>query len=119
MLRGLRSADVDYHELLHTLNATRWQRLRIIEFPACLPYLFAALKVGASAAFIGAIVGEWIGANEGLGYYIVISSNYFRIPAMWAAIVVAAALTLLLVAAVSITEHFSTPWRQDAVGDLA
>ncbi len=118
MLRGLRSADVEYQELLYSLNASRWQRLRIVELPACLPYLFAALKVGASVAFIGAIVGEWIGANSGLGYLIVISANYFRIPAMWAAITVAATLTLLLVAAVSTAEKFATPWRHEGTGDL-
>jgi NitT/TauT family transport system permease protein len=118
MLRGLRSADVEYHELLHTLAASRWQRLRIIELPACLPYLFAALKVGASAAFISAIVGEWIGANSGLGYLIVISASYFHIPAMWAAITVAAALTLLLVGVVSLAERLATPWRHASVGEL-
>lgn len=119
MLRGLRSADVEYHELLHTLAASRWQRLRIIELPACLPFLFAALKVGASTAFIGAIVGEWIGANAGLGYLIVISGNYFKIPMMWAAITVSATFTLLLVAAVTLAERFATPWQRDGAGDLA
>ncbi len=119
MMRGLRSADVEYHELLHTLGGTRWQRLRIIEIPACLPYLFAALKVGASAAFIGAIVGEWIGANRGLGYLIVISANYFRIPAMWGAITVAAALALLLVGLVSMAEKWSMPWKHAGVGELS
>ena len=119
MSRGLRSADVEYFELLHTLGASRWQRLRIIEFPACLPYLFAALKVGASAAFIGAIVGEWIGANSGLGYLIVMSANYFRIPAMWGAVSVAAAMTMALFGLVSLAERWSAPWQQPSAGELS
>jgi NitT/TauT family transport system permease protein len=110
MTRGLQEADVGYHELLHSLSATGTQRLRIVELPAALPYLFAALKVSASASFITAIVGEWIGSNVGLGYLIVISGQYFKIPTLWAAVVVAAALTLALVGLVTLAERLAMPW---------
>jgi NitT/TauT family transport system permease protein len=110
MTRGLREADIGYHELLHSLSATGAQRLRMIELPAALPYMFAALKVSASAAFITAIVGEWIGSNVGLGYLIVISGQYFKIPTLWAAVVVTAALTLLLVGLVTLAERWAMPW---------
>jgi NitT/TauT family transport system permease protein len=110
MTRGLREADAGYHELLHSLSATAAQRLRMIELPAALPYLFAALKVSASAAFITAIVGEWIGSNVGLGYLIVISGQYFKIPTLWAAVVVTAALTLALVGLVTLAERLAMPW---------
>ena len=110
MTRGLREADIGYHELLHSLSATGAQRLRMIELPAALPYMFAALKVSASAAFITAIVGEWIGSNVGLGYLIVISGQYFKIPTLWAAVVVTAALTLLLVGLVTLAERLAMPW---------
>jgi NitT/TauT family transport system permease protein len=110
MTRGLREADVSYHELLHSLSATAGQRLRMIDLPAALPYLFAALKVSASASFITAIVGEWIGSNVGLGYLIVISGQYFKIPTLWAAVVVTAALTLLLVGFVTLAERLAMPW---------
>ena len=112
MTRGLRAADVGYHELLHSLSASRLQRLRMIELPGALPYLFAALKVAAAASFINAIVGEWIGSNVGLGYLIVISGQYFKIPTLWAAVVVTAALTLILVGVVTLTERLSMPWVQ-------
>ncbi len=110
MTRGLREADIGYHELLHSLSASATQRLRMIEFPAALPYLFAALKVSASAAFITAIVGEWIGSNVGLGYLIVISGQYFKIPTLWAAVTVTAGLTLLLVGLVTLAERLAMPW---------
>ncbi|MBW4024652.1 MAG: ABC transporter permease [Proteobacteria bacterium] len=110
MTRGLREADIGYHELLHSLSASGAQRLRMIELPAALPYMFAALKVSASASFITAIVGEWIGSNVGLGYLIVISGQYFKIPTLWAAVVVAAALTLVLVGLVSLAERLAMPW---------
>ncbi|SHG28527.1 NitT/TauT family transport system permease protein [Kaistia soli DSM 19436] len=114
MMRGLASADVDYHEMLHTLSASRWQRLRIVDWPASLPYLFAALKVSASIAFISALVAEWIGANQGLGYLVVISSQYFKLPTLWAAIIVAAVLTLLLLAIVVILERLLHRWTATA-----
>jgi NitT/TauT family transport system permease protein len=108
--RGLRAADIGYHELLHSLSATRGQSLRMIEMPAALPYLFAALKIAAAASFISAIVGEWIGSNLGLGYLIVMSGQYFKIPMLWAAVVVGSALTLALVGVVAVAERLAMPW---------
>lgn len=110
MTRGLRAADVDYHELLHCLAASRLQRMRMVELPGALPYFFAALKIGAASSFITAMVGEWIGSNVGLGYLVVISGQYFKIPTLWAAIVVTSALTVLLVAFVAGAERLATPW---------
>lgn len=104
MMRGLSAADADYHEMLHTLSATPLQRLRLIDFPVAMPYLFAALKVSASGAFISALVTEWIGANTGLGYLVVVSGQYFKLPTMWAAIFTSALLTLALLGAVTLCE---------------
>ncbi len=104
MMRGLSAADADYHEMLHTLSATPLQRLRLVDFPVSMPYLFAALKVSASGAFISALVTEWIGANVGLGYLVVVSGQYFKLPMMWAAIFTSAFLTLALLGAVTLAE---------------
>jgi NitT/TauT family transport system permease protein len=112
MTRGLRAADRGYHELLHSLAASRLQRLTMIELPAASPYFFAALRVAATASFINAIVGEWIGSNIGLGYLVVLSGQYFRMSTLWAAIVVTAALTLSLVGIVSLAERLATPWAE-------
>ncbi|AEQ50896.1 ABC transporter permease [Pelagibacterium halotolerans] len=105
MMRGLKSPEPDYYEMLHSYSASPLQRLKMIEFPAAMPYLFAALKISASSAFIAALVTEWIGANTGLGYLVVVSSQYFRLPTMWAAIFTSAALTLTLLAVVHVVEH--------------
>lgn len=114
MMRGLNSVDVDYEELLHTLSATRLQRLRLIQFPASMPYLFAALKVSASGAFISALVTEWIGANVGLGYLVVVSSQFFKLPSMWAAIFTSALLTLTLLGLVTLLERALWRWTGTA-----
>lgn len=104
MMRGLSAADADYHEMLHTMSATPLQRLRLVDFPVSMPYLFAALKVSASGAFISALVTEWIGASVGLGYLVVVSGQYFKLPTMWAAIFTSAFLTLALLGAVTLAE---------------
>lgn len=114
MMRGLNSVDVDYEELLHTLSATPLQRLRLIQLPASMPYLFAALKVSASAAFISAVVTEWIGASVGLGYLVVDASQYFKLPTMWAAIFTSAGLTLVLLALVTLLERLLWRWTGTA-----
>jgi NitT/TauT family transport system permease protein len=114
MMRGLNSVDLDYEELLHTLSASRAQRLRMIQFPASMPFLFAALKVSASGAFISALVTEWIGSNVGLGYLVVVSSQYFKLPTMWAAIFTAAMLTLVLLGLVTLLERLLGRWTATA-----
>lgn len=105
LMRGFKAADADQHELLHTLSATRLQRLLMIEFPAAMPYLFTGLKVSASTAFITALVTEWIGADTGLGYLVIVSGQYFKLATLWAAIFISAALTLTLLGLVHLAEH--------------
>lgn len=117
MTKGLRVADRGSHELLHSLAASRLQRLMIVELPGAAPYFFAALRVAATACFINAIVGEWIGSNVGLGYLVVISGQYFRMPMLWAAVVVTAVLTLILVGIVALIERFAAPWS-NAEGEI-
>lgn len=114
MMRGLRSADVEYHETLHTLSATRVQRLWLVDFPSSMPYLFAALKISASGAFISALVTEWIGSNLGLGYLVVVSGQYFKLATLWAAIFTASFLTLALLGIVTLAEALLGRWTAAA-----
>ncbi len=114
MMRGLRSADLEYHETLHTLSATRVQRLWLVDFPSSMPYLFAALKISASGAFISALVTEWIGSNLGLGYLVVVSGQYFKLATLWAAIFTASFLTLALLGIVTLAEALLGRWTAAA-----
>lgn len=110
MIRGLRNVDADADELLYTFSARWWQRLMKVRLPASLPYLFTALKLAALSCFVGAIVAEWIGSNKGLGYLIVLDSSQYKIPEMWAAILLASILSVLLYRLVVAMEHASMPW---------
>jgi NitT/TauT family transport system permease protein len=89
-VKGLKAADLEYRELFETLGASRAQEFRKLRIPYCLPYLFSALKISSSLAVIGAIVGEFVGATQGLGYLIIISSAHLETPTLFSAIIAAA-----------------------------
>lgn len=67
---GFRSVEQDLLDLMRALNATRWQIFTKLELPAALPILFGGLKVGTALAVIGAVVGEFVAADQGLGFLI-------------------------------------------------
>jgi NitT/TauT family transport system permease protein len=89
-VKGLKAADVEYRELFETMGASRAQEFRKLRVPYCLPYLFSALKISSSLAVIGAIVGEFVGATQGLGYLIIISSAHLETATLFSAIFAAA-----------------------------
>jgi NitT/TauT family transport system permease protein/putative hydroxymethylpyrimidine transport system permease protein len=68
---GLRDVDPDARRVLHALDASRWQRLRLLEAPSALPSGFTGLKIAAAVAVIGAVLAEWAGSTSGLGHLVV------------------------------------------------
>ena len=89
-VKGLKAPDLEYRELFETLGASPAQEFRKLRIPYCLPYLFSALKISSSLAVIGAIVGEFVGATQGLGYLIIISSAHLETATLFSAIIAAA-----------------------------
>lgn len=103
---GIRSVDGRLLELGRSLRATRWQIVRHLELPAALPQILGGLRVGATLAVIGAIVGEWAGADRGLGYLINLArGSLFDIPLMFATLVSIALIGVLLYLAVVLLER--------------
>lgn len=93
-IKGLRSADALAHELLRSYAATTWQVYWKLRFPAALPYLFTGLKVGATAALVGAIIAELFGSNYGLGERIVFATYYNQTIIWWSTTLAASLLGL-------------------------
>ncbi|MFZ3214788.1 MAG: ABC transporter permease subunit [Candidatus Acidiferrales bacterium] len=91
---GLAAASPTLRAVITSFGATSWKRLLHLELPAALPHLASGLKAAVSASFIGAILGEWFGAPQGLGLVILNAMQNFQIRLMWAAVTVAAAMSL-------------------------
>jgi len=119
MLRGLRSFDPRALELMRSYAATDRQVFRKLRFPSSLPYLFTALKIGATASIVGAIIGEDAGSIQaGLGRVISTFNSYYITgpEKLWAAILAAALLGLAFYGCVVLVERFVLRGRAPVVG---
>jgi NitT/TauT family transport system permease protein len=112
VLLGVRSVDRGHRDVMRGLGASRWQTFRDLELPSTLPYVFAGAEVGIVFAVIGAIVGEYLGANQGLGYLVVTNLNALDAPGLYAVIVLLAVLGTVLYLAVTLTKRFVIPWHE-------
>ncbi|GHF39503.1 ABC transporter permease [Seohaeicola zhoushanensis] len=110
MVRGLQSVSPQALELARILSASKSEVFWKIRLPTSLPFLFSALKIAATTCVIGAIVGEWIGANVGLGALIIESTFNFRSPLLYATVFVSSGLSVVLFAAVTLAERFIVRW---------
>lgn len=110
---GIRSVDARLLELGRSLRATRWQVFRHLEWPAALPAILGGMRVGVTLAVIGAIVGEWAGADRGLGVLINLArGSLFDIPLMFATLVTIALIAIgLYVAVVLVERRLVGAWR--------
>jgi ABC-type nitrate/sulfonate/bicarbonate transport system permease component len=108
---GLRAVDPELVRLFRSLNASRLQIFRKLTFPSGLPYIFAGLKVAATLSVIGATVGEWVGADKGLGYQIVTDTSQLETTRVFAAIFLLSLSGIALYLLVAALEWVSLPWR--------
>ena len=111
MTRGLRDVRSEQLELMRVLSATQSEVFFRIRVPNALPYLFSALKIAASTAVIGAIVGEWIGSTRGIGALIIQSTYNFDSPLLYATIVVGSTFSALFFGVISIVERRALRWN--------
>jgi ABC-type nitrate/sulfonate/bicarbonate transport system permease component len=109
---GLASAEPELLKLLQSMRATRWQILRLVRLPGAMPAFFSGLRIAAAYSVIGAIFGEYVGAEKGLGIYMQKAANSFATINVFAAILVTTLLSLLLFGLVSLIERIALPWYQ-------
>ncbi len=108
---GVRSVDPRWMDLMHSLTASRWQVLTKVEIPAALPVLFGGIKVGITLSVVGAVVGEFVGADQGLGFLVNLSRGLFDTPLMFVSIFALVALALTLYTAVFFLEKAIIRWK--------
>lgn len=113
-VRGLESVDVQAMELMRVLSATPREVLFKVRVFASLPYVFAALKIAATSAVIGAVVAEWIGASSGLGYLIVQATYNYQTAELYAAMVVTSLFASACFAVVGLAERLIVRWDAEA-----
>jgi ABC-type nitrate/sulfonate/bicarbonate transport system permease component len=111
---GLTQLEPGLERLLRSLGASRLQILHVARLPSALPLVLAALRLGATYAVIGAVFGEWVGADDGLGIYLLEANGRLQTDRVLAAVVVLAALGLVAFGLVAALEHALTPWRRRA-----
>jgi NitT/TauT family transport system permease protein len=111
-VKGLKAPEADFQDLFRTMRAEPTQIFRKLRVPYCLPYFFSALKISSSLAIVGAIVGEFVGAEHGLGYLIVISSAHLETPTVFQAIGAAAIIGIAMFYVLEFIEKRVVFWAQ-------
>ncbi len=94
--RGLRETEPELLDLVRSLRGSRWQLFAKIQLPGALPYIFSGMKVGAILAVAGAIVGEFLGSDKGLGYLMLQVQVTLDTPAMFMAVIMITAIGMVL-----------------------
>lgn len=112
-LDGLRSVDPEQIKVMRTLDADRWAILRRLELPSALPYLFSGAKIAVAVAVIGAVFGEWSGADSGLGHLMRTSTAQLLTARTFAAMAVLSAFAIGLFALISLVERRVAWWQTD------
>jgi len=113
VLDGLRAVDPGHLKLMRSYGASRLRTLRSVELPAALPSFFSGLRIAASVSVIGAVFGEWAGADEGLGRLVLRGNDELQTPRVYAGILILTLMAVALFSLASLAERLACPWNRD------
>jgi putative hydroxymethylpyrimidine transport system permease protein len=113
LLAGFKSCGQEYRGLFQMMGADFFQTLRLLYWPWALPHFFAGLRVGVSVATIGAVIGEWVGAQQGLGYLMIQANARLKVDLVFAAILWLSVMGLSLWTIVGTLERKIIDWHQN------
>lgn len=108
---GLKATDREYIDLFRSMGANRWHIFCKLQIPMALPSFFSALKLAIVYALVGATIGEWLGASEGLGYYSRRMSGNLNAEGVFAAIAILTVLGIVLFSIVAMIETRVLRWK--------
>lgn len=109
---GVRGVPEDLRDLMRTLRATPGQMFRMLEVPAALPVLLGGLRIGATLAVIGAVVGEFVGADKGLGFLLNVARGQYDVAMVFVTIFALVLMALGLYGLVALVEKSLLKWRR-------
>jgi NitT/TauT family transport system permease protein len=107
---GLTAVPASLIDLIRSLSASPIQTFMKIRFPTAMPHIFVGLKIAITFAVIGAVIGEFVGSENGLGYLILISTSQSRTPLAFGALVLLTVMSIVLYYAVALLERLVVPW---------
>ncbi len=108
---GFRAVPENLGDLMRSLRATRWQKLRLLEIPAALPVLFGGLRIGATLSVIGAVVGEFVGSDKGLGFLINVGRGQYDTALVFVSIFALILMAIGLYGLAMLAERRTTRWK--------
>jgi NitT/TauT family transport system permease protein len=108
---GFRGVPENLRDLMQSMRASKWQKLRLLEIPAALPILFGGLRIGATLSVIGAVVGEFVGSDKGLGFLINVGRGQYDTALVFVAIFTLILMALILYGLAMAAEKRSMPWK--------
>lgn len=112
LIEGLASVDTDMVNMMKSMGATGIQIMRYVKLPASLVSFFSGLRIAATYSIMGAVIGEWLGGEKGLGIYIQLARRSYDLPRTFAAIIVIVVLSMLLFKLISVLQDLSMPWHK-------
>jgi NitT/TauT family transport system permease protein len=107
---GLAAVERELLDLGRSLEATRWQIFWKFRMPTALPELFSGMKIAITLAVIGAVIGEFVGGNRGLGYLILVANQDLDTPLAFAALLILSVVGIILYALIELAERLFIPW---------
>lgn len=116
-IAGMRSVDSDLNDLARSMQASALRTFMKIRLPFAMPQIFSGLKIAIAFATVGAVVGEWVGAESGLGYLLLSANANLDTPLLFAVLVSLMIIGLLLYYFVEILEQIAIPWHISMRGD--
>ncbi len=108
---GSKEADPDLIDLVRSVGASRWQVFRIIILPTALPWIILSMEINVGLALIGAVVGEFLASNAGLGYLAIYASGTFDMSLVLTSVLALVVLAALMYGGVRLLEAKMLPWR--------
>lgn len=113
LIDGLESVDTDMINLLKTMGASKFQIFTMVKLPASTVNFFSGLRIAATYSIMGAVIGEWLGGDKGLGVYMLRTKNSYALDKFFAVIIIIVILSMSLFGLLYLIQYFFTPWSRN------
>jgi len=113
LVDGLETVDADMINLLKTMGASRFQIFIMVKLPSSTGNFFSGLRIAATYSIMGAVIGEWLGGDKGLGVYMIRAKNSYALDKVFAVIIIIVILSMGLVGLLYLVQYYFTPWTRN------